>query len=98
MKKTPFQVYLDSRDHALLDRLAKDTGLSRAETVREAIRRWAVELAGDDDPLLALIGGLDDPTVPADLSTRHDAYAVEEPRQPRRVAEAKRSRRRTGRA
>jgi Ribbon-helix-helix protein, copG family len=97
-KKTPFQVYLDSRDQALLDRLAKDTGLSRAETVREAIRRWAVDVAGEDDPLLALIGGLDDAEVPVDLSTRHDVYAVEDTPHRRRVAERKRSRSKPGKA
>jgi hypothetical protein len=91
----PFQVYLDPRDRALLERLAKTTGLSRAEAVREAIRRWVAELAGEDDPLLGLIGGLDNPDVPRDLSTRHDVYAVREVAR-RRVAERKVPRRPTG--
>ena len=95
MKKTPFQVYLDPRDAALLDRLATDTGLSRAEIVREAIRRWAVERA-EQDPLLALIGTLDDPNVPTDLSTHHDAYAIAETRKTGRVAEPKRTRKKRG--
>ncbi len=86
MKKVPLQVYLDHRDHSLLKRLANRLGLSKAETVREAVRRWAIQLAGPEDPLPKLIGGLDSPDVPADLSTRHDEYAVRQVRA-RRVAE-----------
>ena len=76
MNKTPFQVYLDSRDRSFLERLARELGLSKAQTVREAIRRWAAEVTGYSDPVLGLIGSLDDPAVPRDLSTRHDEYAV----------------------
>ncbi len=91
MKKLPFQVYLDQGDADLLERLATQLGVSKAETVREALRRLALELSGSKDPLLDLIGGLDDPTVPADLSTRHDEYAVQA-HPLRRVAESKRRR------
>lgn len=76
MNKIPFQVYLDARDRSLLERLARRLGLSKAQAVREAIRRWAMEVTGYSDPVLGLIGSLDDPAVPADLSTRHDEYAV----------------------
>ena len=88
MTKRPFQVYLDNRDRSLLDRLARRLGLSRAETVRAAVRRWALEIAGADDPMLQLIGSLDDPSLPPDLSTRHDDYAVlGYPSSARRVAQ-----------
>jgi hypothetical protein len=86
MSKRPIQVYLDGRDRAQLDGLARRLRCSKAEVVREAIRRWAVELTGQGDPLLQLVGGLDDPGVPADLSTRLDEYAVGGYR-PARVAE-----------
>lgn len=76
MPKKPVQVYLDTRDRALLDRLARREGLTRAEAIREAVRRWASDTAGADDRLLQLIGSIDNPALPADLSTRHDAYAV----------------------
>lgn len=76
MHKTPVQVYLDPRDRTLLRRLAQRLGLSQAEAIREAVRRWAREMAGDDDRLMALVGSIDDPELPADLSTRHDEYAV----------------------
>lgn len=76
MKKTPIQVYLDRRDRALLDGLAQQLGLSRAEAIREAVRRWAADVSGGDDPLLGLVGSIDDRALPRDLSTRHDEYAV----------------------
>ncbi|MGH7699895.1 MAG: CopG family transcriptional regulator [Gemmatimonadales bacterium] len=76
MPKKPLQVYLDRTDRALLDRLARRLGLSRAEALRAAVRRWAMDLSAQDDPLLALIGCVDDPELPADLSTRADEYAV----------------------
>lgn len=75
-KKTPYQVYLDSRDRAFLERLSSRLGLSKAEVIREAVRRWAVELSGEGDALLDLIGSMNDPALPTDLSTRHDEYAV----------------------
>jgi hypothetical protein len=76
MKKTPMQVYLDERDRELLGQLANREGLSLAETLRTAIRRWALEADAPGDPILSLIGTIDDPAAPADLSTRHDYYAV----------------------
>lgn len=76
MKKVPVQVYLDTRDRALLDKLARRLGLSRAETIRAALRRWALEISGEDDALLRLIGSMDHLELPTDLSTRHDEYAV----------------------
>jgi hypothetical protein len=77
VSKRPIQVYLDDRDRRLLDGLARRLGCSRAEVLREAVRRWAAELSGEGDALLRLIGGLDSAGVPADLSTRHDEYAVQ---------------------
>jgi hypothetical protein len=88
MKKLPLQVYLDAHDHALLERLARAQGLAKAEAVRVAIRRWATEAAGSADPVLDLLGAMDRPDLPSDLSTRHDEYAVARPLH-RQVAEPK---------
>ena len=76
MNKLPFQVYLDPRDRGLLEQAANRLGVSKAEAVREAVRRLARELSGAEDPLLKLIGGLDNPDVPSDLSTRYHEYAA----------------------
>jgi len=86
MTKRPLQVYLDASDRALLERLARHLGVSRAEAVREAVRRCAIELTGHHDPLLALIGSIDGPSVPTDLSTRGDEYLYGDA-EARRVAE-----------
>lgn len=72
----PYQVYLDERDRAFLDRLSSRLGSSKAQVIREALRRWAGELSGEGDALLDLIGTMDNPELPTDLSTRHDDYAV----------------------
>ena len=86
MNKLPFQVYLDPRDQGLLEQAANRLGVSKAEAVREALRRLAREISEAEDPLLKLIGGLDNPDVPSDLSTRYHEYAAR--RHPaRRVAE-----------
>ena len=74
--KRPFQVYLDPRDQGLLEQAANRLGVSKAEAVREALRRLAREFSGAEDPLLELIGGLDNPAVPSDLSTRYREYAA----------------------
>lgn len=78
MKKVPLQVYLDPRDRKLLGDLAKQHGLSMAETLRTAIRRWWMESERREDPVLDLVGSIDAAELPEDLSTRHDEYAVRE--------------------
>lgn len=85
-KKRPIQLYLDPEDRARLERLAAELGLSMAETLRWGLRRLAAEQSGEDDPLMKLMGSIDDPDLPRDLSTRHDEYFVEG-YPPRRVAE-----------
>ncbi len=76
MGKRPIQVYLNENDRKLLDELAERHGLSMAEVIRAAIRRWASEGRGDRDPVLALIGTIDSGVWPEDLSTRQEEYAV----------------------
>lgn len=76
--REPVQVYLDSTDRNLLDRLAARTGLSRAELLRRGVRQLAeLELSGRPAgwSLERLTGALgDDPALPADLAARHDEY------------------------
>jgi hypothetical protein len=89
MKKAPIQVYLDVQDRQLLDGLMARHGMSIADAVRTAIRRWAIEETQMDDPVLGLIGTMEATDLPADLSTRHDEYAVygHAPGAVRRIAE-----------
>jgi hypothetical protein len=73
--KEPVQVYLDKSDRALLDRLAEEQGLSRAEVLRRGIRQLAVDQARG--PLHYLVGIIDDPSGPTDMSVNHDKYLAE---------------------
>ncbi len=80
--KEPVQVYLDQQDATILANLAEQTGQSKAEVLRRAIRQMAQrELQGKKKPgwsFEVLIGVLgDDPGYPPDLAERHDAYLAE---------------------
>ena len=76
--REPVQVYLDVRDRATLDAVAKREGVPRSEVLRFALRRLGAELLGPDRPGLAvasLVGILDAASdVPPDLAARHDEY------------------------
>jgi hypothetical protein len=76
--REPVQAYLDRADAALLDELAERTSASKAEVIRQAIRRMAQDLDLASRPgagLGGLMGALDGaPDVPADLAARHDEY------------------------
>lgn len=76
--REPVQVYLDSADRDLLNRLAARTGLSRAELLRRGVRQLAERELTDRAPgwsLERLTGVLgNDPGLPRDLSARHDLY------------------------
>lgn len=76
--REPVQVYLDPDDKALLEEVARKTGLSQAEVLRRGMRRLSADLLTESRPgasLDTLIGALGaDPSVPADLASRHDEY------------------------
>ena len=75
--REPIQVYLDADERALLDRVAAETGLSRAEILRRGLRRFAVEQAGVKSPMLEFMESLQALDLPPDLSERHDDYLAE---------------------
>ena len=76
--REPVQVYLDRADRDVLEQLASATGLSRAELLRRGLRGLAERMLTERRPgwsMDYLIGALgDDPSIPADLSERHDEY------------------------
>ena len=79
--KEPVQVYLERSDRDLLEKLARQTGLSRAEVLRRGLRSYAAEKESEVAPgsaLESIIGIFgDDPSIPTDLSVRHDEYLHE---------------------
>jgi hypothetical protein len=54
---TRTNIYLEDRQTAILDRLAKEEGVSRAEVIRRLIDR---ALAGRDDDLAADLAAIDE--------------------------------------
>lgn len=75
--REPIQVYLDTDERALLDRVAAETGLSRAEVLRRGLRQYAADRPGTRSPMLEFMESLRDVEMPADLSERHDDYLAE---------------------
>ncbi|HEX4931648.1 MAG TPA: ribbon-helix-helix protein, CopG family [Gemmatimonadaceae bacterium] len=80
--REPVQAYLESDDAELLASLAERMSVSKAEVIRQGIRRLAQELELAQRPgagLSALVGSLDAaPDVPTDLAARHDEYLYAE--------------------
>ncbi len=76
--REPVQVYLDRQDRDLLEKVAKTTGLSRAEVLRRGLRSIAEQALAERPPgysLEGLVGSLgDDATLPRDLADKHDEY------------------------
>lgn len=73
--REPIQVYLDGRDRALLDALAKREKLPRSEILRMALRRLGAGVAeGSPDGMSLLTGSLAGTDAPSDLAERHDEY------------------------
>lgn len=72
------QLYIDEDLNAGLRMLAARTGLSEAEHVRAALRRYLQEdrqnATPGPSPLLELIGLVDDHDGPTDVAVRHDHY------------------------
>jgi len=75
--REPIQVYLDQDERAVLDRLAGETGLSRAEILRQGLRRFAAQTASSS-PMLNFAATLAAADLPPDLAARHDAYLGED--------------------
>jgi hypothetical protein len=74
--REPIQVYLDTDERAMLDRVASEAGLSRAEVLRRGLRAYAVEQSSERSPMLEFMEWMkqQDFDLPADLAERHDDY------------------------
>lgn len=81
-------MYLAAPDRALLDRVAKKAGVSRAEVLRRGVRRLAADVLADENPMLSFIEQMSSTKwpagTPADVAERHDVYLTE--REKRRSA------------
>jgi hypothetical protein len=77
------QVYLTPDDRDLLDRLAGESGLSRAEILRRGIRSYAAAQAGPS-PMLQFVADGAEGRWPAGAAARHDEILAEAYRSSRR--------------
>ncbi len=74
--REPLQVYLDPDERGLLDRLARETGLSRAEILRRGLKSFATEHGGRS-PMLEFLDSMAGVEYPPDMAERHDDYLAE---------------------
>lgn len=76
------QLYIDDDLNEGLRLLAARSGKSEAEHVREALRAYLdrVEPGSGPNPLLELIGLVDDQDGPDDVAVRHDTYLYQDDR------------------
>ena len=70
--REPVQVYLEPDDSALLNRLTAETGLSKAEILRQGMRSFARERS-DASPMLRFLSESSGPHAPAGTAANHDA-------------------------
>lgn len=79
--REPIQVYLDRGERAILDQVAGQTGLSRAEVLRRGLRSYAARQQGDEGPMERFMRELTATPWPADtprdLGLNHDKYLAE---------------------
>lgn len=75
--REPIQVYLTAHERALLDRVAEKAGLSRAEVLRNGLRRYGAEVLAESHPVLEFLEEMTHgwpSTTPTDIAARHDEY------------------------
>ncbi|HEX9730095.1 MAG TPA: ribbon-helix-helix protein, CopG family [Gemmatimonadales bacterium] len=75
--REPLQVYLTADERALLDRLAAEYGISRAEVLRRGIRAFALDAGGDRSAVLTVLSSLIGDDWPSDLASEHDAHLAD---------------------
>lgn len=78
------QIYLDTESARGLKKLSARTKISEAEHIRRAVQAYLAQCEGElreeEDPVLAIIGLIDDPNAPTDESVRHDYYLYGKPK------------------
>jgi hypothetical protein len=72
--KEPLQIYMAADERRLLDQLSDDTGLSRAEILRQGLRQFAMQRAGSGGPMETLMRSLRAMPLARDIATSHDDH------------------------
>lgn len=77
--REPIQVYLDRKERARLDRLARELGVSRAEVLRRGLQSLEQhEARAFYEMFEPLIGAFSNPEAPTDLAENHDEYLAQD--------------------
>jgi hypothetical protein len=79
--REPLQVYLAEEERRLLDQLAREAGVSRAEILRRGIAAVAREREPwDASPVLGFVRrvGTEAERLPPDVASPHDDYLADE--------------------
>ncbi len=79
--REPVQAYLTADESDLLSRLAVETGLSKAEIIRQGIRSFARDRGGES-PMLRFLGEASSAEWGEVIGSDHDAVLAEEYRSP----------------
>ena len=82
--REPVQVYLAADDSALLNRLAAESGLSKAEILRRGVRSYAREQVGGASPMLRYLAETTPGAWPSGVAAEHDTVLAEAYRTPRK--------------
>ena len=82
--REPVQVYLAPDDSALLNRLAAETGLPKAEILRRGVKSFAREHGGAVTPMLRFIAESKPDGWPEPVAADHDAALAEAYQAPRK--------------
>lgn len=82
--REPVQVYLAPDDSALLNRLAEETGLSKAEILRRGVKSYAREQGGTTAPMLRFLAETSSEGFPENVAVDHDAVLADSYRAPRK--------------
>ena len=72
--REPLQIYMASDERRLLNQLSEETGLSRAEILRQGLRQFAMQRAGSGGPMDALMRSLRDKPLSPDIAASHDDH------------------------
>ncbi|MGH7649009.1 MAG: hypothetical protein ACREND_12895 [Gemmatimonadaceae bacterium] len=75
--REPIQVYIAADERQLLDSLAAELELSRAEILRRGLKLLAADRAGDAGPMQRLLQSLRDADWPSNVGSDHDAHLAE---------------------
>ena len=80
--REPVQVYLAPDDSALLNRLAEESGLPKAEILRRGVKSYAREQRGTIAPMLRFVNESSAEGWPENVAADHDAVLADTYRAP----------------